>query len=115
MSVWTHVGDVRPLSSFKKAKKGLAMRLYSLYDRKAREYGQQIIGGRNDELVMRSLLELRGSDAMPGKYPEDFELYCLGEFDQRAGQITPIIPPEFVIGLQTLFSAVAREVVREER
>lgn len=80
------------------------MRVYALYDRKVREYGQQLVVGRNDETVMRSLLELKGSEALPGKYPEDFELYALGEYDQRSGQLAPAIPPVFVIGLHTLFN-----------
>ena len=45
--------------------------------------------------------------SMVGKYPEDFTLYQVGEFDDMAGELTPETPPKFVIKLDSLVPFVA--------
>nr|QJB20823.1 MAG: nonstructural protein [Microvirus sp.] len=36
--------------------------------------------------------ECRNSDSNFSKFPEDFSLYHIGEYDEESGTITPIIP-----------------------
>lgn len=55
--------------------------------------------------VMRELVHDPAS--MVGKYPEDFTLYQVGEFDDMAGELTPETPPKFVIKLDSLVPFVA--------
>lgn len=62
------------------------MRVYTLYDKKVREYGNLVLGG-NDGAVLRALREAKGSDTTMGKYPEDFDLVCVGEFDPETGAL----------------------------
>lgn len=63
--------------------------VYALFDRKLREYGAPVIS-KNEETMRRALVtELKGSNSMPDKYPEDFDLYELGTLDQDTGAIAP--------------------------
>lgn len=62
------------------------MNVYSLFDRKLRQYGQLVLE-RNDFGVQRSLHDgvLAQPESLLGKHPEDFDLYQLGEFDPESG------------------------------
>lgn len=67
------------------------MQVYSLFDRKLREYGGLVLS-QNDGTVKRALHEGVPPNSTLGKYPEDYDLMLLGEFDPetgvlRAGQI----------------------------
>lgn len=62
-------------------------KLYSLFDRKLLEYGQ-LLQARNDEAIKRNVLDgIKGSNSTVERYPEDFDVFCLGEFDAESGQI----------------------------
>lgn len=63
------------------------MKIYSLFDRKLREYGQ-LVTMTNDDGVVRAMREMgsqsKGQSTLE-KYPEDFDLMCVGEFDPVTG------------------------------
>lgn len=65
------------------------MRVYSIFDRKAQSYEMPtLMLFRNDELAKRAIgsaLNAGQLGGLFGAYPEDFELYLLGEFDQNTG------------------------------
>lgn len=69
------------------------MLVYSLFDRKMAEYGPLVLGN-NDEAVKRALREVVSGSAgvTMVKFPEDFDLYCLGEFDQVSGELDGEMP-----------------------
>lgn len=78
---------------FPRPKDGESMRMYSLFDRKMKEFGAVVLGS-NDEVTKRALRE--GAPQMRGtlkEYPEDFDLYFLGEFEPETGVIVPASPP----------------------
>ena len=79
------------------------MRIYSLFDRKVKEYGQLVLS-QNDEAVKRSMLEglQRGNAGTVGQYPEDFDLMCLGVFDPERGRIVPEDIPFLVVNVAEL-------------
>lgn len=62
------------------------MRVYSLYDRKVKEYGNLVLAS-NDGTILRALKEGIRPDTTMGKYPEDFDLVCIGEFDPETGSL----------------------------
>lgn len=48
---------------------------------------------RNDEAIRRSVVDaVRGSGSLIEKHPEDFDLFCMGEFDQDEGRLLGTIP-----------------------
>lgn len=65
------------------------MRIYSLYDRKVGEF-QGLVVSPNDETVKRALKEGLPANSTEAKYPHDFDLKCLGEFDVTTGRIKPL-------------------------
>lgn len=62
------------------------MRIYALYDRKVGEYGSLVLA-TNDEAVKRALVEGLPANSTQAKYPHDFDLQCLGEFDPVSGEV----------------------------
>lgn len=79
------------------------MRVYSLFDRKLREFGPLFLE-KNDEVVKRALIDTvnQGSGNLT-KYPEDFDLKFLGVFDSERGKITPEDIPVLVCNMRDLF------------
>lgn len=70
----------------------VAVVLYALLDRKLREYGAVLIA-KNETAMCRALHDgVKGSGSMVEKYPEDFDLYRLGEMDNETGCITAEVP-----------------------
>lgn len=63
------------------------MKLYSLLDTKAKVYGAPF-AAPNDGIAGRLVMEaLRDPQSMVAKYPNDFQLYCLGEYDEHTGEL----------------------------
>lgn len=61
--------------------------MYALLDRKLKQFGQLVVE-RNDESIRRSLLDsIRNSKSLLEQHPEDFDLYCVGSFDQDSGDL----------------------------
>ena len=44
-------------------------------------------------------------NTMLNQYPEDYTLFCLGEFDDRTGEIKPLGAPESIVNGLVLFPA----------
>lgn len=67
-------------------------RVYSLLDVKARTYGALVVAA-NDGHCIRGLREaVPGSGSQLEKYPEDFHLMYLGEFDYETGVLEGNLP-----------------------
>lgn len=65
-------------------------RVYSVLDRKVREFGPLMLE-RTEESMIRSLLSgVRDNPtSLIGKYPEDFDLYHVANFDPETGKVVP--------------------------
>lgn len=75
--------------------------VYAILDRKLREYGHLLLA-RNDETMKREARDGIGPDHMIRRYPEDFDLYRLGEFENETGVLTPAEVPVLVENMSTL-------------
>lgn len=66
--------------------------LYSLFDRKARQFGP-IVVERTEGSVRRSLeAGIPGSGSIMEKYPDDYDLYLVGSFDEDVGLVEGCAP-----------------------
>lgn len=64
------------------------MKLYSVKDVKAASYFRPF-PSVNDQVAIRDLKTLvNTNESEVAKYPEDYELWFLGEFDEKTGVIT---------------------------
>lgn len=52
--------------------------------------------------ALTDALKNKESKADYVKHPEDFELYCNGEFDDQSGLLLPVSPPTLVVRLKDL-------------
>lgn len=79
------------------------MKIYSLLDLKVKEYGQLVLMA-NDESVKRALRDMAasGGQSTLQKYPEDFNLMCLGEFDPETGRLVAFEVPSLVDNVKTI-------------
>lgn len=78
------------------------MKAYSIFDKKAGTYSNPMFLV-SDGVARRSLLDaLDDPKTLIHAHPEDFELYCVGEFDEVTGSLLPItengavVPPRFL-------------------
>lgn len=68
------------------------MRVYSILDRKMREYGSLALAP-NDDAAVRALFDgVKGSGATVEKHPRDFDLMCLGDFNPETGALVGELP-----------------------
>lgn len=72
--------------------------VYSVYDRKAMAYGSLMFFA-NDDMAKRGCADLMraGGDVPMVHYPDDFDLYCVGEFDTASGDLLGMVPPKHVV------------------
>lgn len=80
------------------------MKIFAMFDKKSGEYFG-ICLWKNSALYCRSVSPIV-NDPNPQNLlhtcPTDFELYCLGEFDQRTGEIISAL--EFICSASDLIS-----------
>lgn len=70
------------------------MNLYSVLD--VTVGFNQPFADRSDEVATRGFAySINNSDIM-GFAPKDFDLYCLGTFDEKTGKIEGVFPPVLV-------------------
>lgn len=80
--------------------------MYAIFDRKMKEFGMLVLS-RNDESIRRSLVDgIRGSKSVQELHPEDFDLVCVGEFDQDVGELTGS-SPRLVVSVAEILEAYA--------
>lgn len=65
----------------------MILNLYSIYDKKARQYGQVLTFQTDDVAFRHFRLLMADEDTLVAKYPADFEMYCIGKFDSEKGFI----------------------------
>lgn len=74
----------------------MKVKMYSVYDVKAKVH-QYPFQSHNNFTAMRTFqATIQKADTMLAAYPEDFNLYLLGEFDDNSGIIVPMEKPEYV-------------------
>lgn len=68
------------------------MKVFSIFDKKAEIFNTPFFQ-LNDRVAVRSLCDLcADSRSFVSKHPEDYALYCLGDFDDRSGAIASAVP-----------------------
>lgn len=77
------------------------MKVYAFLDRKVREFGQLLVAA-NDEAMKRLAYDtLNGGQSMLAKYPDDFDLFCVGEYNHENGALNGH-PPQLVCNLASV-------------
>lgn len=80
--------------------------LYAFYDRVAGVYSAPFLGESQEALIRGIKLALKQGGKEPWQvFPEDNELYCLGNFDEITGQIdNPNYNAKFITSLKSILT-----------
>ena len=85
------------------------MKVYSVYDEKALVYGLPVCFS-TDGLALWSFADLVSNpNSNVNKYPSDFKLYRIGEFNDANAEMTSITPVFLAVGTQYAFNACPAE------
>lgn len=79
------------------------MRLYAIYDKKAMSYGEPIMAV-NDAVMCRTIKDVIAGAHPVARYPEDYDLYALGDYDVDTGKIDVDVNRVFVCNLSVVLS-----------
>lgn len=87
------------------------MKVYSLFDKKLREFGPLVLAN-NDAAIVRAMQDgIPNSNSMMAKHPDDFDCMCIGSFDMETGVFAPEVPaPQLVTNLGVILLPSAQEL-----
>lgn len=74
------------------------MFVYSMRDTRANEFGPLLLSA-NDEVMVRALRDGMPAQSIVRRYPLDFDVYCVGEFDAQRGELKPLVPTVLVVNM----------------
>jgi hypothetical protein len=77
--------------------------IYTIYDRKAESY-LGLMTHTNDATARRSFCIEFGQKPLTPivRYPDDYDLFCIGAYDEQSSQIRPVFPGRLVCSCRTL-------------
>lgn len=91
----------------------MILRVYAIYDKKSKLYNQ-VIFSQNAGCAMRSYTSLVFERSnMMSRFPADYDIYDIGEFDDNSGKLSGCDAPVFICSLESL--AEIHPKVTEER
>lgn len=80
----------------------MKLALYSVYDSKTQIFLPPMCF-HNDEHAMRDMrLQLERGDTVMSKFPADYELRCVGDWDDHSGELEAVSPSRLVCRVDSL-------------
>jgi len=84
----------------------MVLKVFSIFDVKASVFSQPFFSTHNGT-ALRSFSDLVGEQGTSVcKHPEDFKLYCLGEYDDNSGALLSKPQPEFLANASDFVKSV---------
>lgn len=74
----------------------MELKVYSIRDAKAEIFNPPFYKKTHGEAERDFSTLCRDEKAMPAQYPEDFDLYYLGTYDDVSGKLTPLDTPQHI-------------------
>lgn len=74
----------------------MVKQVFSVFDKKAKAYTQPFFMNQKGEALRAFDGIVADKQTQIAKYPEDFALYKLGEFDDVSGLLSSLNEPEFI-------------------
>lgn len=75
------------------------LRIYTVHDVASKHYGSFHTARTDDEATRSFASVINQEGTMMYGSPEDFTLFCIGEFDQETGEVIPCHPMRVVNGV----------------
>lgn len=76
-------------------------KMYAVYDAKAGSFKPPYFCV-NDAVAMRMFAQTVANVEELHRFPEDFQMFYLGEFDDDTGKIEPVVPEVVLTAVQAL-------------
>ncbi|QXP08070.1 MAG: nonstructural protein [Arizlama microvirus] len=86
----------------------MEMKIFSLRDIKIGRYHMPFLHHSENEAVRAVMLAMMGEKGELCNFPEDFELYQLGTFEEVIGQIKPFDGPKFLISCSSIKNLIQK-------
>jgi len=92
----------------------MILQAFSVYDSKAKAFSPPFFQA-NNALAIRAFTELANDEGRNNvsRFPEDFSLHHIGEFDDSTGKLSELPPTN--LGLASQFTAAAPKKVRKTK
>lgn len=75
----------------------MQLKMYSIRDLKGAYYNAPFFSRSHGEAERSFERVARDTQSTINQYPSDYDLYCVGEFDDQTATITPKSAPEFIM------------------
>lgn len=87
----------------------MLVKVFAIFDKKSRSYRPPFFS-YNEETAIRTLRKVTEADQTITEFPEDFELYVIGTWDDNDGEIKGTAPTKLI----EVGSMVAKEKYSKE-
>lgn len=78
------------------------MKIFTLYDVKSCSFGTPFFSITTGVAIRTFTQLINDPDSLINMWPQDFQLFELGEFDSHTGAITTTLPPLFITSAETI-------------
>ena len=92
----------------------MKLKIYSIRDAKAEVFNRPFFLHTHGEAERAFAQNAAEPKSMINQYPEDYDLYCIGEFDDQTGKIEPLTAPHHMISAFQLVSKTKQKKHSEE-
>jgi len=82
----------------------MKLQAMAVYDEKASLFGHPFFSVTVGQGVRVFTDYVRDPQSSIHKHPEDFKLYCIGQYDDEAGELVAEMPPRFIVTAQEVAS-----------
>lgn len=86
------------------------MKVYCVYDKKTGVYMFPFFSNHDGDAVRMFMSACKTQDSVLGDYPEDFDLYCIAEFDRDCGEMRPLDAKKFLLAGSSVISTLEKGV-----
>lgn len=70
----------------------MILKLYSIYDSKAEVFGPVTPARHDNEMLREFARHANDPGSRIGQHPEDYSLFCVGDFDDSKGELNKCLP-----------------------
>lgn len=75
----------------------LVLKMYSVRDSKTEVFNSPFFNHTHGEAERNFRTLVNDEKSQPGMYPQDYDLYYLGEYDDQTGKLVPLDSPQHII------------------
>lgn len=75
----------------------MIQKMYSVRDQKAEVFNLPFYSKTHGEAERNFTQLVNDEKSMPGNYPDDYDLYWIGDYNDQTGVVTPLDTPQHII------------------